>query len=59
MWVEISTRDRIGGLWQNLHRKLIGDHDRLMGQCQAAVAQAVDAFGRIDILLCCTSQGML
>lgn len=29
-----------------------------MGQCGAAVAEAVEVFGRIDILLCCTSEGM-
>ena len=28
-----------------------------MGECQAVVADAVATFGRIDILLCCTSQG--
>jgi NAD(P)-dependent dehydrogenase (short-subunit alcohol dehydrogenase family) len=32
---------------------------RMMGQCQAAVAEAVHAFGRIDILLCCTSQAVI
>lgn len=30
-----------------------------MGQCQAAVAEAVYAFGRIDILLCCTSEAIV
>ena len=29
-----------------------------MGKCQAAVAEAVEAFGRVDILFCCTSEGM-
>lgn len=28
-----------------------------MGECQAVVADAVTTFGRVDILLCCTSQG--
>ena len=28
-----------------------------MGKCQAAVAEAVEAFGRVDILFCCTSEG--
>lgn len=28
-----------------------------MGQCQAAVAEAVETFGRLDILLCCSSEG--
>jgi hypothetical protein len=31
----------------------------MMGQCQAAVAEAVASFGRLDILLCCTSQGIV
>ena len=31
---------------------------RNMGQCQAAVAEAVEAFGGLDILLCCSSEGM-
>jgi hypothetical protein len=29
---------------------------RMIGQCQALVAEAVAAFGKVDILLCCTSQ---
>lgn len=28
-----------------------------MGECQAVVAEAATTFGRVDILLCCTSQG--
>ncbi|OOQ90256.1 short chain dehydrogenase/reductase family protein [Penicillium brasilianum] len=32
---------------------------RMMGECQAVVAQAVAAFGRVDILLCCTSQALI
>jgi NAD(P)-dependent dehydrogenase (short-subunit alcohol dehydrogenase family) len=31
----------------------------MMGECQAVVAQAVAAFGRVDILLCCTSQALI
>lgn len=30
---------------------------RIMGQCQAIVAEAVEAFSQIDILFCCTSEG--
>ncbi|KAI9658078.1 MAG: hypothetical protein M1821_002738 [Bathelium mastoideum] len=30
-----------------------------MGQCQAAVAEAVEVFGRIDILFCCTSEAVV
>lgn len=29
----------------------------MKGQCQAVVADAAATFGRVDILLCCTSQG--
>lgn len=28
-----------------------------MAQCQAAVAEAVETFGKLDILLCCSSEG--
>lgn len=30
---------------------------RVVGQCQAAIAEAVEAFGRIDVLLGSTSEG--
>ena len=30
--------------------------DMSMGQCQTAVAEAVQSFGRIDILFCCHSE---
>ncbi|PYI25362.1 short chain dehydrogenase/reductase family protein [Aspergillus indologenus CBS 114.80] len=32
---------------------------RMVGECQAVVAQAVATFGRVDILLCCTSQALI
>ncbi|EAL85626.1 short chain dehydrogenase/reductase family protein [Aspergillus fumigatus Af293] len=32
---------------------------RMIGQCQALVAEAVAAFGKVDILLCCTSQTLV
>ncbi|KAJ5238348.1 hypothetical protein N7468_002967 [Penicillium chermesinum] len=32
---------------------------RMMGECQAVVAEAVHVFGRVDILLCCTSQTLV
>lgn len=32
---------------------------RKMGECQAAVAEAVNLFGRLDIVLCCTSQAVV
>ena len=30
-----------------------------MSLCQAAVAEALEAFGRIDVLFCCCSEGEL
>ncbi|PTU18786.1 hypothetical protein P175DRAFT_0484313 [Aspergillus ochraceoroseus IBT 24754] len=32
---------------------------RLIGECQAVVAEAVATFGRMDILFCCTSQALV
>ncbi|KAJ5180209.1 hypothetical protein N7492_003419 [Penicillium capsulatum] len=32
---------------------------RMMGECQTVVADAVATFGRVDILLCCTSQALI
>lgn len=50
-----STRkDREG--WKDRLRGVRCD-GKVMGQCSAAVAEAVAAFGRIDILLCCKSEG--
>lgn len=34
------------------------DHVRVMSNAQAAVAEAIETFGRIDILLCNTSEGI-
>jgi hypothetical protein len=31
---------------------------RSVGQCQAAIAEAIEAFGRVDVLLGCTSEGI-
>ncbi len=30
-----------------------------MGECQAAVAEAVEAFGKLDILFCCSSEALI
>ncbi|KLJ12877.1 hypothetical protein EMPG_09470 [Blastomyces silverae] len=32
---------------------------RMMNECQIIVAEAIDAFGRVDILVCCTSQAII
>ena len=49
-----GRKDREG--WKDRIRGIRCD-GRVMGQCGAAVAEAVEVFGRIDILLCCTSEG--
>ena len=36
-----------------------GTASRNMDQCQAAVAEAIEEFGKLDILLCCCSKGWL
>ena len=38
-------------------RLTLGGGCSVMGLCQAAVAEAVEAFGKLDILLCCSSEG--
>ena len=30
---------------------------RIVRQCQIAIAEAVEAFGRVDVLLGCTTEG--
>jgi NAD(P)-dependent dehydrogenase (short-subunit alcohol dehydrogenase family) len=50
-----GRKDREG--WKDRIRGIRCD-GRVMGQCGAALAEAVHTFGRIDILLCCTSEGM-
>ena len=49
-----GRKDREG--WKDRIRGIRCD-GRIMGQCGAAIAEAVEVFGRIDILLCCTSEG--
>jgi NAD(P)-dependent dehydrogenase (short-subunit alcohol dehydrogenase family) len=51
-----DRKDREG--WKERIRGIRCD-GRVMGQCGAAVAEAVQVFGRIDILLCCTSEGIV
>ncbi|KAI1284663.1 hypothetical protein F5Y07DRAFT_347379 [Xylaria sp. FL0933] len=52
-----STRkDREG--WKDRIRSIRCD-GRIMSQCGAAVAEAKHVFGRIDILLCCTSEAVV
>lgn len=49
---EVRGRER----WRERLR-VVGLDGRVMGQCQAAVAEAVEAFGRVDVLLGCTGEG--
>jgi NAD(P)-dependent dehydrogenase (short-subunit alcohol dehydrogenase family) len=44
------------GLGKKL-RPLLRGVGRNMGECQSAVAEATEAFGKIDILVNCGSQG--
>ncbi len=49
-------KDREG--WKDRIRGIRCD-GRFMGQCVAAVAEAVHVFGRIDIVLCCSSEALV
>ncbi|KAK2002083.1 short chain dehydrogenase/reductase [Colletotrichum falcatum] len=51
-----NRKDREG--WKDRIRGIRCD-GRVMGQCGAAVAEAVQVFGRIDILLCCRSEAVV
>ncbi|RFU71870.1 short chain dehydrogenase reductase family [Trichoderma arundinaceum] len=51
-----GRRDREG--WKDRIRGIRCD-GRTMSGCGAAVAEAVDVFGRIDILLCCRSEAVV
>ncbi|KAI5924337.1 transport protein Trs120 or TRAPPC9 TRAPP II complex subunit-domain-containing protein [Camillea tinctor] len=51
-----SRKDREG--WKDRIRAIRCD-GRIMSQCGAAVAEAKQHFGRIDILLCCTSEAIV
>lgn len=51
-----GKKDRDG--WKDRIRGIRCD-GRIMGQCGAALAEAVEVFGRIDILLCCTSEAVV
>ncbi|KAK1760715.1 hypothetical protein QBC47DRAFT_12641 [Echria macrotheca] len=51
-----NRKDREG--WKDRIRGIRCD-GRVMGQCGAAVAEAVQVFGRIDILLCCKFEAVI
>ncbi|KAK5663128.1 hypothetical protein OQA88_6545 [Cercophora sp. LCS_1] len=51
-----NRKDREG--WKDRIRGIRCD-GRIMGQCGAAIAEAVQVFGRIDILLCCKFEAVV
>ncbi|KAJ0117070.1 short chain dehydrogenase/reductase [Diaporthe amygdali] len=51
-----NRRDREG--WKDRIRGIRCD-GRSMGQCSAAIAEAVQVFGRVDILLCCKFESVV
>ncbi|RKU42035.1 hypothetical protein DL546_000100 [Coniochaeta pulveracea] len=51
-----NRKDREG--WKDRIRGIRCD-GRVMGQCGAAIAEAVQVFGRIDILLCCKFESVI
>lgn len=51
-----NRKDREG--WKDRIRGIRCD-GRVMGQCGAAIAEAVQVFGRIDILLCCKYEAVI
>ncbi|KAI0408061.1 hypothetical protein F4802DRAFT_447808 [Xylaria palmicola] len=51
-----NRKDREG--WKDRIRSIRCD-GRIMSQCGAAMAEAKHVFGRIDILLCCTSEAVV
>lgn len=60
-WKDRILGIRCNGRW-NLLSLVTGmncslKHNRYKGECMAAIAEAIHVFGRIDILLCCTSEG--
>ncbi|EXJ72466.1 uncharacterized protein A1O5_04970 [Cladophialophora psammophila CBS 110553] len=53
----LSQVGRTPGMKERL--KVVALDIRAVGQCQAAVAEAVHTFGKIDILFCCTSEAVV
>ncbi|GAD91525.1 short-chain dehydrogenase, putative [Paecilomyces variotii No. 5] len=53
---EVETHDDEG--WRHRLKGIELDL-RMMGECQAVIAEAVSRFGKVDILVCCTSQAVI
>lgn len=53
---ECMSEERKGDEWKSRIRGIRCD-GRAPGHCGAAIAEAIQVFGHIDILLCCTSEG--
>ncbi|EER43951.1 short chain dehydrogenase/reductase [Histoplasma capsulatum var. duboisii H88] len=47
-----------GSDWEERMKPVIMDI-RIMNECQVIIAEAISAFGRIDILICCSSQAII
>ena len=56
--LEVTNKTSAGEGWRERLR-LVALDLRSVGQCQTAIAEAIDLFKRIDILLCCTSQAII
>ena len=52
---DTNSRDHEG--WSD-RIKVVRCDGRVAGSCGAAVTEAVEVFGGIDILLCCNNEGM-
>ncbi|KAJ9314974.1 hypothetical protein DTO271D3_4713 [Paecilomyces variotii] len=53
---EVETHDHEG--WRQRLKGIELDL-RMMGECQAVIAETVSRFGKVDILVCCTSQAVV
>ncbi|OCK77382.1 short chain dehydrogenase/reductase family protein-like protein [Lepidopterella palustris CBS 459.81] len=51
---EVKTTQR----WKERLR-VVGLDGRIVSQCQAAIAEAIEAFGRVDVLFGCTSEAII
>ncbi|OJD17998.1 hypothetical protein AJ78_01955 [Emergomyces pasteurianus Ep9510] len=52
---ELSTQ---GPSWRERMKPVVIDIRR-MNECQALMAEAISAFGKVDILICCSSQAII
>ncbi|KAF2084387.1 short chain dehydrogenase/reductase family protein-like protein [Saccharata proteae CBS 121410] len=55
---EVGSAEGERGRWKERLR-VVGLDGRKIGQCQAAIAEAVEAFGRVDVLFGCSSEAVV